>query len=110
MELTHRAVTLRFPLRERPGESLLAWTTTPWTLTSNVAAAVHPDKTYLKVKQGNEIVYVMAAREEILKEKGAYETLEKMPGSALAGLEYEAPFADLPAQHGIVHKVVSWTE
>ena len=39
-ELTHNSVTLRFPLRGRPHESLLVWTTTPWTLTSNVAAAV----------------------------------------------------------------------
>jgi isoleucyl-tRNA synthetase len=41
-ELTHPSVTLRFPLRGRAGESLLVWTTTPWTLTSNVAAAVGP--------------------------------------------------------------------
>ena len=41
-ELTHRSVTLRFPLRGREKESLLVWTTTPWTLTSNVAAAVGP--------------------------------------------------------------------
>ena len=49
-ELTHRSVTLRFPLRERPGESLLIWTTTPWTLTSNVAAAVGPELVYSKVQ------------------------------------------------------------
>ena len=49
-ELTHRSVTLRFPLRERPGESLLIWTTTPWTLTSNVAAAVGPELTYVKAR------------------------------------------------------------
>jgi isoleucyl-tRNA synthetase len=109
-ELTHLSPYVRFRLKSRPGESLIAWTTTPWTLTSNVAAAVHPDKTYLKVKQGNEIVYVMAAREAILKEKGPYEILDKVPGSSLEGLEYEAPFADLPAQKGVVHKVVTWTE
>jgi isoleucyl-tRNA synthetase len=52
MELTHRAVTLRFPLRDRPGESLLVWTTTPWTLSSNVAAAVGPNLDYVKVRNG----------------------------------------------------------
>jgi isoleucyl-tRNA synthetase len=109
-EITHLSPYVRFKLKGRPGESLLAWTTTPWTLTSNVAAAVHPDKTYLKVKQGDEIVYVMAAREAILKEKGPYEILDKVAGSSLAGLEYESPFADLPAQAGVVHKVVAWTE
>jgi len=45
-ELTHRSVTLRFPLRGRENEALLVWTTTPWTLTSNVAAAVGPDLTW----------------------------------------------------------------
>ncbi|MEZ4301244.1 MAG: isoleucine--tRNA ligase [Polyangiaceae bacterium] len=109
-EITHLSPYVRFRLKSRPGESLLAWTTTPWTLTSNVAAAVHPDKTYLKVKQGDEIVYVMAAREAILKEKGPYEILDKVQGSTLAGLEYESPFSDLPAQKDVVHKVVPWTE
>jgi len=49
-ELTHPSIYLRFPLRDRPGEDLLVWTTTPWTLTSNVAAAVHPDLPYVLVE------------------------------------------------------------
>ena len=49
---------MRFPLRERPGENLLVWTTTPWTLTSNVAAAVNPELTYLKVKHRDQVYYV----------------------------------------------------
>jgi isoleucyl-tRNA synthetase len=56
--VAHRAVFVRFPLRDRPGEALLVWTTTPWTLTSNVGAAVNPELTYLRVKQGDEIYYV----------------------------------------------------
>jgi isoleucyl-tRNA synthetase len=54
----HRAVFVRFPLRDRPGENLLVWTTTPWTLTSNVAAAVNPDLTYLKVQLKGEVYYL----------------------------------------------------
>jgi len=65
-ELTHRSVTLRFPLRGGNGEqrreaqtglpeSLLVWTTTPWTLSSNVAAAVGPELTYARVRQGDEV-------------------------------------------------------
>ena len=46
---THSGVTLRFPLRGRERESLLVWTTTPWTLSSNVAVAVGPALTYVKV-------------------------------------------------------------
>ena len=46
-------LTVTFPLRDRPGESLLVWTTTPWTLTSNVAAAVGPTCRYVQVRQGD---------------------------------------------------------
>jgi isoleucyl-tRNA synthetase len=54
-ELTHATIVfLRFPLRDRPGEALLVWTTTPWTLTSNVAAAVHPELPYILVQQGRQ--------------------------------------------------------
>src|SRR6185295_11932365 len=56
--VAHRSIFARFPLRDRPNESLLVWTTTPWTLVSNVGAAVNPDLIYLKVKQGGQIYYV----------------------------------------------------
>lgn len=46
----HRSAFVRFPLVDRPNEYLLVWTTTPWTLTSNVAAAVNPDLDYVKLK------------------------------------------------------------
>ncbi|MBI3866539.1 MAG: class I tRNA ligase family protein [Planctomycetia bacterium] len=47
---THKSVFLRFPLKGRDNEFLLVWTTTPWTLTSNVAAAVNPQLEYMKLK------------------------------------------------------------
>ncbi len=56
--IEHRACFVKFPLKDRPGENILAWTTTPWTLTSNVAAAVNPELTYLQVKLKGEIYYV----------------------------------------------------
>ena len=51
-------LTVKFPLLDRPGEALLVWTTTPWTLTSNVAAAVGADLRYVKVKQGDETFWL----------------------------------------------------
>lgn len=57
-DVEHRAVFLKLPLLDRPGENLLVWTTTPWTLTSNVGAAVNPKKTYLKVLLKGEVYYV----------------------------------------------------
>lgn len=57
-QVTHKSVFVKFPLRGRPGENLLVWTTTPWTLSSNVGAAVNPEMTYLQVKQKGEVFYV----------------------------------------------------
>ncbi|MCC6955591.1 MAG: isoleucine--tRNA ligase [Anaerolineales bacterium] len=98
-ELTHRSVTLRFPLRGRPGESLLVWTTTPWTLTSNVAAAVGPDLTYVKVRQGEQVLYLSKGTLDMLN--GPYEVLEELPGSQMEGWTYDGPFDDLPAENEV---------
>jgi len=95
MELTHRSVTLRFPLRERKGESLLIWTTTPWTLTSNVAAAVGPDLDYVKVKNGDHILYLSKGTIHMLK--GDYEVLKELKGAEMEGWTYDGPFDNLPA-------------
>ncbi len=111
-EMTHPGVTLRFPLRGRPGESLLVWTTTPWTLSSNVAAAVGPELTYVKVQQGDQVFYLSKGALSILE--GAYQVLEQMPGTALEGWTYEGPFDELKAQRAAggpqVHRVILWDE
>jgi isoleucyl-tRNA synthetase len=57
-QTTHKSVFVKFPLRGRTNQSLLVWTTTPWTLSSNVGAAVNPELTYLKVKHRDEIYYI----------------------------------------------------
>jgi isoleucyl-tRNA synthetase len=109
-ELTHRSVTLRFPLRGRPQESLLIWTTTPWTLSSNVAAAVGPDLTYAKVQQGDEVFYLSKGTLHMLQ--GEYKLLDELPGRAMEGWTYDGPFDDLPAEqepggHTRLRKLVS---
>ena len=91
-----------------PQESLLVWTTTPWTLTSNTAAAVHPDLTYVKVRQGDELLYLIKGRLSVLR--GDYEVVKEMPGRDLVGLTYRGPFDELPVQQGVVHRVVEWEE
>ncbi|MFW9788824.1 MAG: class I tRNA ligase family protein [Candidatus Thorarchaeota archaeon] len=111
-ELTHASITLRFPLVDRPGESLLIWTTTPWTLSSNVAAAVGPELTYVKVRQGEEILYLSRGTLHMLK--GNYEVEEELLGFDMEGWIYHGPFDELPAQKesGIAgnHKVILWEE
>ena len=108
-EIVHPGLYVRFPLVERPGESLLVWTTTPWTLTSNTGAAVHPDFTCVKVRTADgEVLYLLKARLDVLK--GDHEVLDEMPGRSLAGLRYRGPFDELPAQEGVDHRVVVWKE
>jgi isoleucyl-tRNA synthetase len=95
-DLTHPSLTVRLPLRDRPGEYLLVWTTTPWTLTSNVAVAVGPFLTYARVKQGNDVYYLAEGTLPMLK--GAYEILGRLKGSEMQGWTYDGPFDELPAQ------------
>jgi isoleucyl-tRNA synthetase len=122
--VAHRAVFVRFPLRDRPGENLLVWTTTPWTLTSNVAAAVNPSLTYVQVKHREQVYYLakgaltaqrleeqfkrkewiegvpkLKSLEQIFKEKGGFEVLGELPGRDLVGWTYDGPFDELPAEN-----------
>jgi isoleucyl-tRNA synthetase len=108
-------LTVRFPLLDRPGESLLVWTTTPWTLAANVAAAVGPGLAYVRVRQGEDQFWLArsAVRQAL---RGPFEVLEEVPGTALEGWRYVGPFDDLPAVHdaftsaGYEHRVVTWDE
>lgn len=111
-EITHPSITLKFPLIEQPGESLLVWTTTPWTLTSNVAAAVGPELIYVRVRQGEEIYVLSKGALSMLV--GEFELMEEFPGSTLEGKRYKGPFDELPAQieSGApeAHRVILWDE
>jgi len=106
-ERTHTSLFARFPLEGRDREYLLVWTTTPWTLAANVAAAVHPDLTYQKVKQGDDIYYV--AREAVPNAiRGEYEVVGEVKGSDMLGWRYRGPFDELPAEQGVEHRVIPW--
>ena len=114
-------LTVRFPLVDRPGEDLLVWTTTPWTLTSNVAAAVGPDLRYVLVRQGEARSWVGKGTLKHALE-GPFEVLEERSGADLVGWRYDGPFDDLPAvRHAFeraidedgrpyAHRVVAWGE
>ncbi|WP_038037826.1 isoleucine--tRNA ligase [Thermorudis peleae] len=106
-DITHLSLIVRFPLVDRPGESLLVWTTTPWTLAANVAAAVHPDLPYVRVRRGDEVL-ILAKDAYARLFHGQGEVLEELPGQALIGLRYHGPFDELPAQQGVEHRVIPW--
>ena len=87
------SVYVRFPVRGDEGVSLLGWTTTPWTLLSNAALAVHPDVTYVRARPAGAEESLIVAEplvERVLGE-GA-DVLERMPGRQLEGTAYEPPF------------------
>jgi isoleucyl-tRNA synthetase len=81
--------TLESPLQ--PGDQLLVWTTTPWTLISNAAVAVGPEIEYVRARLGEE-VFVLARPlvERVLGEEA--EVIAHFPGRTLAGVAYEPPF------------------
>ena len=89
-EVTEVSVIASFKLRDKD-EYFLAWTTTPWTLPSNVALVVNPKETYAKVASGGKVyILAQALLEKVMKE--SYEILETMPGKDLEYMEYEPLF------------------
>ena len=115
-------LTVKFPLLDRPGESLLVWTTTPWTLTSNVAAAIGPAVRYVRVRQGADVYWLGKGTLKTAL-RGPFEVLDEAPGADLVGWRYAGPFDDLAAvrrafgsgttdapDRPYEHRVVPWTE
>ena len=90
-DVCETSVFVKFKLKGACDEYFLAWTTTPWTLPSNVALAVNADVEYAKVLcQGEKYILAASLLDQVLT--GRYEVLEKMPGSSLEGVEYEKLF------------------
>ena len=106
---THLSVYVQFPLLDEDGAALLAWTTTPWTLAANIAAAVHPELVYVKVRQGDKTFYVAkeAAKTAI---RGEHEVVGEVTGADLVGRPYTGPFDELPTAVGVQHRVIAWEE
>ncbi|MBP7460844.1 MAG: isoleucine--tRNA ligase [Candidatus Delongbacteria bacterium] len=89
-ETVDPAITVRFKLEDQPATYILAWTTTPWTLPSNLALAVGKDITYIKVRDHDEIYIIAQERIPAYYRKAEeYEIIETLKGSELVGLRYE---------------------
>jgi isoleucyl-tRNA synthetase len=88
------SIYVRFPLADAERESLLVWTTTPWTLPGNVAVAVAPDVTYVKASvEGETLILAEALVEKVLGE--GVEIAGRLSGSELVGLHYKGPVFNL---------------
>ncbi len=111
---TDPSIYIKFKLKNEDNTYIVIWTTTPWTIPSNIAVAVHPSFEYAKIKaidqDGNEELLIMAAEliDDVLR-KGRYtdyEILETMSGEDLEGTVYQHPLHDLvPFQQEVEHKV-----
>lgn len=112
-DVTHRSVYIKLPITERPGENFLVWTTTPWTLTANVALALNPELTYVRVKSDDEIL-ILSEGTVATALKDGYEILDQISGSELIGLHYSGPFDDLPVQQEMnaatPRRTVAWED
>lgn len=108
--MTHNSVFFKLPIEEI-NSKILVWTTTPWTLSSNVALAVNPDIDYVEVKVKSDDRTLILAKNAI-KYLGddKLEVIRALKGEELVGLHYETCFADLVAQLGIEHKIVPWED
>lgn len=107
-DMKHKSVTFALPLVERPGEFIMVWTTTPWTLSANTALAVHPELEYAKVEEDGRILYISKGTLKRLKSK-THKVLGTVRGKELVGLHYKGPM-EIPARANLDLKVVPWTQ
>jgi isoleucyl-tRNA synthetase len=93
------SIHVRFPVAGQPGTSFLVWTTTPWTLPSNLALAVHNDVDYAWVRLGNETLILADALRTAVFGDREQEVVKTVKGAELVGMRYERLFdyLDVPA-------------
>lgn len=96
-DVKERSAMVRFKVKDEENTSFLAWTTTPWTLPSNLALCVNPEIDYVKLKVGEEIYYLAEALVDTVfaDAEGEREVIGKFKGKELEYREYEPlyPFA-----------------
>ena len=111
--VTDPSVTVRFPLvslpessdPRLPGADMLVWTTTPWTLVSNTAVAVHPDEIYVAARRAGDDETVVVAEKLLRRALGdGWHEILRVRGADLAGATYLPPFSlvDIPDAHVVV--------
>jgi isoleucyl-tRNA synthetase len=101
VDRTDPSLYVRLPLLERQGEALVVWTTTPWTLAANVAAAVKPDAEYGRMENGHWVAVALYPDE-------TFEEVKR--GEELVGWRYRGPFDDLGPGGEVDHRVIPWDD
>lgn len=106
-EVEDPSITVRFKLADEKNTFLLVWTTTPWTLPSNLLLAVGADIEYARVSCGDEILILASARVESVLRDAPHTILNTISGSELLGLRYERLFDYLEVEQGDPFRVVA---
>ncbi len=121
----HKGVFVKFSLKDKQDEHILIWTTTPWTLSSNIAVAVNKKINYAKIQLTDDSIYYVAENnlkfqrlskeftekknwidgvpklktlDQIFKERGGYKVLEVIKGEDMIGWTYQGPYDHLEPQ------------
>ena len=107
-DVVHTAIFIKLPVIGKDFK-MVAWTTTPWTLSANVALAVNPELTYVKVLQKSTGDKLVLGKDALKVLKDDAEVLEEFSGKDLVGLTYETCFPELPEQN-FTHRIVAWDQ
>ncbi|NKB65339.1 MAG: isoleucine--tRNA ligase [Gammaproteobacteria bacterium] len=105
-EVEDPSITVRFPLVDEDNTSVLVWTTTPWTLPSNLLLAVGADIDYVRIKYQDEILILAQARLETVLQDEPHEIIEVIQGHELAGKRYQRLFDHLEVSTGDCFRIV----
>jgi isoleucyl-tRNA synthetase len=109
VEMEHLSIYSKLPLANGK-EKIVLWTTTPWTLSANVALAVNPGTDYVRVKVKSDEKPLIIGKSALGRLKGdILEISEPFKGSELVGLEYETCFPEFEIQK-FSHKIVPWED
>jgi isoleucyl-tRNA synthetase len=105
------SVFVRFPLVDKPDTSLLVWTTTPWTLPSNVAVAAHPDEDYVTVERENngtkeKLILAKKLLEKVFKDEEV-KVVDTYKGKKLKDLKYKPLFTFIPTEKSAFYVVLA---
>ena len=108
-DVKHTSIYGKLPIKGT-NDKLMVWTTTPWTLTSNVALAVNPEIDYVRVKVKSDESNLILGKNALGKLKGDIITiLDEFKGSELVGKEYTTVFPEFGVQN-FTHKIVPWED
>lgn len=106
-DVEDNSLFVKFKRKDVEGEYFVAWTTTPWTLPGNVALAVDESADYVRVKRGDELLWVAVKLVDQLFKGEVVEEVARAKGAELVGIEYEPLYGYMPTEGKKAHYIVA---